>query len=137
MKKILWITTVVAAISVIVITINLSDAAAHINSFNPQEKTNLVFPEDVMSVLERSCYDCHTDESSNFKAKGKLNFSKWNEYKPSKKISKLDAICEEVKDGKMPKKKYVEKYPDKSMSHEDTDLICNWAADESKKLMGE
>jgi len=136
MKKILWLTLIVAFLA-IVFAFNFSNATVSINSPDPQEQINLDFPEDVKAILERSCFDCHTDEASNFKAKGKLNFSKWDEYKSSKKISKLDAICEEMKDGSMPKKKYVEKYPDKSMSHEDIDLICNWTSEESKKIMGE
>ncbi len=137
MKKILWLTPVIVAMITVAVATNLPVKTNNQNSPTPQEGLNLDFPEDVMAVLERSCFDCHTNESSNFKGKSKLNFSKWDEYKSSKKIGKLDAICEDVKDGSMPKKKYVKKHPDKSMSHEDIDLICNWAADESKKLMGE
>lgn len=137
MKKILWITSLIIAVLAIIFAFNFTNANANNNITVPQENQKLDFPEDVMSVLERSCFDCHSDEASNFKAKGKLNFSKWNEYKPSKKISKLGAICEEITDGKMPTKKYKNKYPDKSLSKEEIDLICNWADEESKKLLGE
>ena len=137
MKKILWITALLIAIIAIAITFNFSNANATNNTIVPQDKLTIDFPEDVTAILERSCFDCHTNDASNFKAKGKLNFSKWDEYKPSKKISKLGAICEEITDGKMPTKKYKNKYPDKSLSKEEIDLICNWADEESKKLLGE
>ncbi len=137
MKKIFWITTLTIAVLAIIIAFNFTNANANNNITVPQEKQTPDFPEDVKIVLERSCFDCHSDEASNFKAKGKLNFSKWDEYKPSKKISKLGAICEEIKDGKMPTKKYKKKYPDKALSQEEIDRICNWADEESKKLLGE
>ena len=42
----------------------------------PEDDLYLGWPEEVMTLLERSCFDCHTAESGNVKAKGKLNFSK-------------------------------------------------------------
>ncbi len=104
---------------------------------NPQEKLELGFPAEVMTVLERSCFDCHTDESGNMKAKGRLNFTKWAEYTPAKKIGKLDDICSTLKEGKMPKKGYLEKYPDKALTQDEINLICKWTEDEMEKLAGE
>lgn len=95
------------------------------------------WPEDVMVLLERSCFDCHTKEASNIKSKGALNFSKWNDYKLSKKIGKLNDISEEVKEKKMPPGKYVEKYPAKALSEEEIGVITNWANAEADKLMEE
>jgi hypothetical protein len=94
-------------------------------------------PDSVLTIVERSCFDCHSDNSGNFAAKGKLNFSGWNEYTPVKKVSKMEAICEVITKGKMPKKKYVSKNPDKALTKAEIDLICNWANEESKKLVGE
>jgi hypothetical protein len=95
------------------------------------------FPENVKTLIERSCTDCHSDESGNFKAKGKLNFSKWNEYTPTKKVSRLTAICEEITDGKMPKKSYVKKHPEKALTAAEIETICKWTEEESKKIVGE
>lgn len=96
-----------------------------------------IFPDSVSMVIERSCFDCHSDRSGNFAAKGKLNFTNWNEYTPAKKVSKMEAICEEITGGKMPKKSYISKNPDKALSQAEIGLICKWAADETKKLVGE
>lgn len=94
-------------------------------------------PDSVLTIVERSCFDCHSDQSGNFAAKGKLNFSGWNEYSAAKKASKMDAICEMITKGKMPKKNYVTKNPDKGLTKAEIDLICKWATEESKKLVGE
>lgn len=98
---------------------------------------DLGFPEEVMTVLERSCFDCHTSESGNVKAKTKLNFSKWEELKVTKKVGELDGIKEVVSKGDMPPKKYVEKYPEKALSAEEKKMISDWASAEMDKLMGE
>lgn len=99
--------------------------------------TDSIFPDSVSMIIERSCFDCHSDKSGNFAAKGKLNFTNWNEYTPAKKVGKMEAICEEITEGKMPKKSYVSKNPDKALSQSERELICKWAAAETKKLMGE
>jgi hypothetical protein len=49
----------------------------------------------------------------------------------------MEAICEMITKGKMPKKKYVSKNPDKVLTKAEIDLICKWATEESKKLVGE
>ena len=54
------------------------------------EDLDLGWPDEVMTLLERSCFDCHSSESGNIKAKGKLNFSKWEDYKTTKKIIEIN-----------------------------------------------
>ena len=71
------------------------------------------------------------------KAKSKLNFSKWEDYKITKKISKLNAISEEVKEKTMPTQKYLKYYPDKALSDEEIGVITTWANAEADKLMEE
>lgn len=103
----------------------------------PEDELALGFPEDVMDIMERSCFGCHTAESSNKKGKFKLNFSKWDDWKTSKKIGKLDKICEEVKEGEMPPEKFIEKYPDRELSENEAEIICNWVDKEVDNLIGE
>jgi hypothetical protein len=102
----------------------------------PQEKAAAVFPEEVQKILETSCFDCHSDASSNVKSKGKLNFSKWGDLSDTKKVGKMEAINEEIKEGNMPPEKYVSKYPDHALTQEGKDLINQWVTTESAKLMG-
>ena len=101
------------------------------------DETELEWPEEVMVALNKACFDCHTSESGNVKAKGKLNFSKWEDYKLTKKVGKLDGIKETVESGDMPPKKYLNKYPDNALTEEEVKVITEWASAEMDKLMGE
>ncbi len=94
------------------------------------------FPADVKEVLKTSCYDCHSKDASNKKGTLALNFDKWDDYKLTKRISKLDAICEVIEEGKMPPEKHLKGYPDKALRDDQKALICNWVEDESAKLIG-
>jgi hypothetical protein len=87
-------------------------------------------------MLETSCYDCHISESSNLKAKGKLNFSKWEEMSDAKKVGKMEDIAKEVSEGKMPPSKYLDKNPSATLSKEQVETIVKWTTDETNKLMG-
>lgn len=108
------------------------------NSANPPESVPKPdFPENILKIVERSCFDCHSDNSGNFAAKGKLNYSSWNEYSTARKISRLDAICNMITKGKMPKKSFVKKHPEKALTLEEKEIICKWASEETNKLLGE
>lgn len=136
MKKLFYLIPVLI-IFLIVTGLQLPDRNHIINSEDPEEGLSLDFPEDVTTILERSCFDCHTDASGNFMAKGKLNFSNWSDYDSRKKISKLNKICEEIEDESMPKKKYRKKHPEKALSEDDIKLICKWVEEESEKIIGD
>jgi uncharacterized membrane protein len=94
------------------------------------------FPDDVTDILKTHCYDCHSQDASNKKAKIALNFDKWDDYKDSKKVSKLDAICEVVSKDKMPPEKYLKNNPGKALTDDQKVVLCKWTDAESDKLMG-
>lgn len=93
-------------------------------------------PADVKEILKASCYDCHSKDASNKKGKIALNFDKWDDYKDTKKISKLDAICEVISKDKMPPEKYLKNSPDKALSDDQKVAVCSWTDKEATKLMG-
>ncbi len=92
-------------------------------------------PTDVKDILKTSCYDCHSNEASNKKAIDALNFDQWDGYKTTKQISKLESICEVVKEGKMPPEKYLDKNPDAVLSDEQKKIVCDWTDEASAILM--
>ncbi len=102
---------------------------------SPGDELNLGFPEDVHTILETSCFDCHTAESKKNYANKKLNFREWTNYDDVKKIAKLNDICEEITEGKMPTKKYLEQYPNRKLNAEQVTLICKWTEEEGNRLM--
>ena len=92
-------------------------------------------PENVETVLKASCYGCHSNDASSKKGKLALNFDKWEDYRATKKIGKLDAICEVVNEGKMPPEKYLKSKPEKALTDAQKKVLCEWTEKESAKLM--
>jgi mono/diheme cytochrome c family protein len=128
----------ILAIGLLVAYVSLSTPEENnTQAIQNQQMDELGFPEDIMKIFDRSCFDCHISESSNSKAKLKLNFSKWENLSSKKKVSKLDDICEDVREKDMPPKKYLEKYPDNALSDEEISLVCKWVDEEAEKLMQE
>jgi hypothetical protein len=101
--------------------------------FNPAASSEPA--TDAKEIIETSCYTCHSNEASNEKAIDALNFDQWDGYKKTKQISKLESICEVVKEGKMPPEKHLAKNPDKALSDEQKKILCNWADETTTKLM--
>lgn len=103
--------------------------------------TKLAVPEEVQSVLNRSCGDCHSNRTvwpwySNVapvswlvaghvrEGREHLNFDDWpGTHKPAKL---LDEICEEVEKGGMPLAGYVRLHSAAALSETDKRLICGW-----------
>lgn len=96
-------------------------------------------PADVKAVLDKSCMGCHNDASKNNKGKMKLNFDNFTNgsYSTGKQIAKLNGTAKVVDNGKMPPKKFLEKYPDRALSAEQAKLVSDWAKAQSEALAGE
>ncbi len=96
-------------------------------------------PDDIKAVIDKSCYACHNKDSKSDKAKLRLRFDKFTsgEYSPGKVIGKLNGIIETIDEGEMPPKKFLEKYPDKKLTKDDTELLKEWANKNIKKLTDE
>jgi hypothetical protein len=96
---------------------------------------------EVETILKRSCFDCHSNETrwpwySSVApmswqiadhvedGRGHMNFSDWNAEKAAKR---LDEICEEIREGKMPLKGYELLHSEAKLSAADKDTLCTWA----------
>jgi len=101
-------------------------------------------PENVHQVLQRSCYDCHSNNTNypwynymqptawilaNHIKHGKrdLNFSDFGSYSMRKQQSKLKAIADQIKDGEMPLYSYTLIHKNARLTKEQKDLIVSWA----------
>ncbi len=108
-------------------------------------------PTDVRAILERSCYDCHSNRTvwpwysavSPFswlvaddvkEGRRHMNFSEWGTYKEAKRINRLDMIVDLVNHGKMPLGKYVLIHRNAVLSEADKDLLTTWAGAASDSL---
>lgn len=138
MKKNFLISLVLVAAAAAVMAFTYPPAEKGTGSVIPvQDIPDLGFPEDIATILQTSCYDCHINSATNAKAKLKLNFSKWNELSDARKVARLEGICKEINKGSMPPSKYVSNNPGAVMSAEQKEAVCNWTVMETKKLMGE
>ena len=95
---------------------------------------SLEIPEDVNTILKNHCFGCHNTESKNEKGKGKLTIDNLGELPTGKLAAKLSKIAEEVDEGEMPPKKFLEKYPEKGLSKKDKKKVINWAKAAAKEL---
>ncbi len=117
-------------------TNNLEDISAFITETNP--------PKVVRVILENTCYDCHSSNTTypwynkitpvNYwlashvnDGKKHLNFSKWDSYSFGKKDHKLDELIEEVEEKEMPLKSYTFTHSDAKLSDAQISAITEWA----------
>lgn len=115
-----------------------------INRTNPAVEADLNAPEKVKSILKRSCYDCHSNETryplysyvfpaSIFLAhhieegREELNFSSWESLSTSKKATKAGDIIEELEKKEMPLTSYTVIHRNAILSEEEIQIIKSWA----------
>ena len=99
--------------------------------------------QQVGSILDRSCQDCHSDQThwpwyghvapvswilarDVTRGRQKLDFSQWAR-RPDSANERM-GICEALSDGRMPPRAYTILHRDAELSERDVDLICAWAA---------
>ena len=99
-------------------------------------KTNApVIPENVKTIINKSCFGCHNTDSKNEDAKEELDFKKLDGLSAMKKISAYKHIGEAVEEDEMPPKKFLEKRPEKKLSAEEKEIIITWAKKEAEALV--
>ena len=111
-------------------------------------------PAPVISVLQRSCNDCHSNRTAwpwyaevapaswllidDVKdGREELNFSDWMTYTARRKARKLQEVCEQLEEGEMPLKLYLPLHPDARLSDADRRMLCDWAKSERARIIAE
>ena len=102
-------------------------------------------PTSVLSVLDRACLDCHSNETrwpwynrlpavswliqrDVDKGREHLNFSNWTGSLPYKATAnEIQEICDAVSDAVMPPRRYRLLHPGAELSEEDKNNFCAWA----------
>ena len=100
-------------------------------------------PQNLQSVFERSCVDCHSNQTywpwyshlapvswlvahDVHEGRRKLDFSQWADYPAKKRAHKIEEICNEVIEGDMPDSKYTLIHRRAKLSQEEREAICKW-----------
>jgi hypothetical protein len=101
-------------------------------------------PTEVRSILERSCYDCHSNRTrwpwysrvapvswfvARHVAEGRehLNFTEWDRMSPEDQAKAMEEIGETVTEGEMPLASYLLAHPEAALSEQDQTLLRQWA----------
>jgi hypothetical protein len=112
---------------------------------NPPAGTRIEVPEDVSRILERACYDCHSNSTRwpwysrvapvswwladhVTEARSHLDFTDWPAHDADKAAHKLAEIYDEVAAGEMPLSSYVLLHPGARLSDADRGKILGWAS---------
>jgi hypothetical protein len=109
-------------------------------------KTVVDVPEKVHKILQRSCYDCHSN-NTNYpwydqiqpvrwwvehhikEGKAHLNFSEFTQYSFDKQTDKLDEIGEVLDNDEMPLSSYTFMHKEARLTPEEKDMVINWATE--------
>lgn len=140
MKKKLFITARVLLILLIGIAIAMQFRKV---VDNPPVTKEIPAPADVRAILQKSCFDCHSNQtritwlqklpvvssmvSSDVKgARSILNFTEWNKYTPMEQEGLIYLAVSAADDGQMPPDDYLWIHPDAKLSNEDKAVLKNW-----------
>ena len=111
---------------------------------NPPVTGTIEAPEEVVAILHRSCFDCHSNEtkwpwysyvapmswlvvSDVNDGRKHMNFSVWDTYSEKRKNHKIKECGEEVEEGEMPLWFYLPLHPEANLSPEDIETIVSWS----------
>jgi len=84
-------------------------------------------PSNIKTIIDKSCYGCHSDKGKSDDAKEALMWDELANYDKAKQVSVLDEIIEVIDEQKMPPKKFLENYPDKKPTDEEYANLKSWA----------
>jgi hypothetical protein len=136
-KRARW---VVAVLTLVLFAIQLVPVART----NPPVETEVPAPPEVLAVLERACYDCHSHETKwpwysrvapvswlvahdVREGREELNFSTWNRLDSKKQVKAMHESWEEVEEGKMPPWFYLPPHPEARLTAEDREVLRAWS----------
>jgi len=117
---------------------------------NPPVTGKFKGPQEVTQILERACYDCHSNETSlawydkvapfSFKvaadveeARKRFNFSEWDSIPGGEKETRLWHIVNMVDAGRMPLKSYMTFHPSARVTEKELTILKNYVTQLSER----
>lgn len=112
---------------------------------DPKQGIHAILTTDpqVVSVMKRSCNDCHSNQtvwpwyskvapaswlvvSDVNRGRAAANFSEWSKYSPQEQQKRLEKICSEISDGEMPALQYTLMHPSARLTAAQKSAVCQW-----------
>ncbi|MGV3622331.1 MAG: heme-binding domain-containing protein [Archangium sp.] len=111
---------------------------------NPPITRDVEAPPEVKVLLERACYDCHSNETkwpwyANVapaswlvvhhvdEGRRELNFSEWDTYDAKRLAHKLEETEEMIESGEMPESSYVIAHAEAKLTDAEKKRLIDWA----------
>jgi len=144
MLKSFWFWTLVVLIVIQFLSLNIS---AKLPSDSTQE---IKAPKEIMNILKRSCYDCHSSDVKEpwyyniapiswvvqlhvKNGRKVVNFSKWNIYTKEKQLKVIDKLPKSIVI-RMPMPSYLWLHQEAKMSANEKKLLSEWAKELKEKI---
>lgn len=140
-----WLKKIAIVLVVILVGVQFIPANVNQQDYIPKTDFRHVYnvPNNVMSILQTSCYDCHSNNTkypwySNIQpirlmmdhhveeGMKELNFSEFGNYSERRKRNKLRAISEQIEKGKMPLPSYLWLHSDAKLSNEEKKILMEF-----------
>ena len=142
----IWLRRLTYAALAIAVLIQFIRPAQTNPSVNPHNEISAVVPmnPNVTSILNRSCNDCHSNNTSwpwyskvapvswlvtrdVNEGRRELNLSEWGTYAPQRRSKLLAKMCTEAREGEMPMLAYSVMHPKARLTTSDIQALCSWA----------
>ena len=111
----------------------------------------VVVPEEVHGILEKSCYNCHSNNTDYpwyaciqplhwylndhiQQGKAELNFNEFDSYSSRRKLNKLRAIANSLEEGTMPLPSYSLIHRKAMLSEAEKTLLLRWLESAKESL---
>jgi len=108
-------------------------------------------PAEVQKMLQRSCYDCHSNSTKYpwyaavqpvawwlsdhiVEGKAELNFSEFTRYDAKRAVRKLLSVSDEVRERHMPLNSYLLAHPEAKLTDAEVATLADWAEDLADEL---
>ena len=118
---------------------------------NPPVTDDVTAPAAVVSILQRSCFDCHSYDTrwpwyshvapvswlvarDVHEGRRHLNLSAWSDYPPDIRQQKLLDIVNELQEGDMPPWYYTPLHPAARLSPDEVNAVVGWAKSPGAQL---
>jgi hypothetical protein len=140
------LTKILLATGLAVVTIQFIQPARNRDerAFESDISKVMSIPDSVQTILKNACFDCHSNNTvypwySNIQpvgwflardiklAKENLNFSEFGTYNQRRRLSKLNAIADEINENAMPLPSYRLMHKDARLLPEEKRLLISWA----------
>ncbi|MEY4374321.1 MAG: putative signal peptide protein [Candidatus Eisenbacteria bacterium] len=133
-----------ARVTVAVIAVAVAAQLVPVERTNPPVRMEVDAPADVKRILERSCYDCHSNRTrwpwysrvapmswlvarDVHEGREEINFSEWPMFDFDEQDHLLEQVEKQVTRGKMPLPVYLIMHGDAALSRADREKLLAWS----------